>query len=308
MRGNAPLVKATVAALFAAACELTAATQEKATLPQVLARAGAYVEEFQRQLSNMVAEETYLQEVVPVIGSNARGGVRYQRRNLKSDLLLLRPENSLAWVQFRDVFEVDGKAVRDREERLSALFLAPTATTADRVDEIRAESARYNIGDIGRTLNVPVLPLVILSPHVQPQFRFTVDSVGEKRAASTTGLPAGPNFRVSTEVWVIRFEEDKRPTIVHTLNGADIMSRGRFWIEPSSGRVLMSEMITEDDAVRAQVNVSYQSEPVSGMLVPIEMREKYNSARYKATINGQATYSRFRRFQVEVDEKLTPIR
>jgi hypothetical protein len=307
MRRNAPLVKAVVAALFAAG-EMAAATQEKIALPQVLARAGAYVEEFQRQLSNMVAEETYLQEVVPFLGSNARGSVRYQRRNLKSDLLLLRPENSTTWVQFRDVFEVDGKPVRDREERLSALFLAPTATTADRANEIRAESARYNIGAIERTLNVPVLPLVILSPQAQPRFRFKVDVVGEKRAALTAGLPAGPSFRVSTEVWVIRFEEETRPTIVHTDNGADIMSRGRFWIEPSSGRVLMSEMITEDADVRAQINVSYQSEPLSGMLVPIEMREKYRSTQYRATINGEATYGRFRRFQVAVDERLAPIR
>lgn len=306
MGRNTQQVRAVVVALFAG-CELSAATQEKVTLPQVLARAGAYVEEFQRQLSTMVAEETYLQEVVPIMGLNARGGVRYQRRSLRSDLLLLRPENSITWVPFRDVFEVDGKSVRDREDRLSALFLAPTAATADRANEIRAESARYNIG-IERTLNVPVLPLIILSPPVQPQFRFKVDTVDATRVVSTTGLPASPSFRVSTEVWVIRFEENTRPTIVHTLNGADIMSRGRFWIEPSSGRVLMSEMITEDDDVRAQINVSYQSEPLSGMLVPIEMHETYKSTRYRATINGEATYGRFRRFQVAVDERLTPIR
>jgi hypothetical protein len=68
----------------------------------------------------------------------------------------------------------------------------------------------------------------------------------------------------------------------------------------------MSEMITENDNVRAQVNVSYQSEPLSGLLVPIEMRESYKSRGYSATIYGEATYRRFRRFQVEVDERLAP--
>ena len=53
-----------------------------------------YVEEFQRQLSGIVAEETYLQEVVPVLGMNAIGRMRLQRRRLQSDLLLLRPEGS----------------------------------------------------------------------------------------------------------------------------------------------------------------------------------------------------------------------
>jgi hypothetical protein len=305
MRGRALLASAAVAAFVTAACELVAASQEKTTLEQVLVRAGAYVDEFQRQLSNLVAEETYVQEVVPAMEFNARGSVRYQRRTLKSDLLLLRPEHSITWVQFRDVFEVDGKPVRDREERLSALFLTPTAMSADRVNAIRAESARHNIGNIERTLNVPVLPLVVLSPRLQPRIRFKIDDVREKRVA-TTDLPASPNFRVSTEMWVIQFEERTGPTIVRTLKGADIRSRGRFWIEPASGRVLMSEMITENDNVRAQVNVSYQSEPLSGLLVPIEMRESYKSRGYSATIYGEATYRRFRRFQVEVDERLAP--
>jgi hypothetical protein len=50
--------------------------------------------------------------------------------------------------------------------------------------------------------------------------------------------------------------------------------------------VLMSEMITENDDVRAQVNVSYQSEPVVGLLVQIEIHEQYAARRYKATITG----------------------
>ena len=307
MHGRVLLASAAVGAIFAAACELVVASQEKTTLQQVLARAGAYVDEFQRELSNLVAEETYVQEVIPVIGFNPRGNVPYQRRTLKSDLLLLRPEHSITWVQFRDVFEVDGKPVRDREERLSALFLTPTAMSADSVNKLRAESARHNIGNIERTLNVPVLPLVVLDPRLQPRIRFKIDDVREKPAA-TTGLPASPSFRVSTEVWVVQFEEKTGPTIVRTLKGADIRSRGRFWIEPASGRVLMSEMITEDDNVRAQVNVSYQSEPLSGMLVPIEMRESYKSTGYRATIHGEATYQRFRRFQVKVDERLAPAR
>jgi hypothetical protein len=63
------------------------ASQEKITLAQVLARAAEYVDEFQRQLSSIVAEETYLQEVAPAAGST----VGPNRRALRSDLLLLRP-------------------------------------------------------------------------------------------------------------------------------------------------------------------------------------------------------------------------
>jgi hypothetical protein len=278
------------------------------SLKTVLDRAGAYVEEFQRELSGIVAEETYLQEVIPFLGMNARGQVRPQRRKLRSDFLLLRPEDSITWVQFRDVFEVDGKPVRDRQERLTSLFLAPERAGARLAGRIREESARYNIGGIERTMNVPVLPLAVLDPHSQPRFRFTVAEVDKSDRRGAADLPATPSFKVSSEIWVVRFQEVKGPTLIHTLRGDNIFSRGRVWIEPSSGRVLMTEMITEDDDVRGQVNVSYQSEPLVGLLVPIEMREQYSSKGYRATIVGEATYGRFRRFQVEVDEQIAPIR
>jgi hypothetical protein len=304
-------MRKTVIVTLVVAIEAAAAAayaQEKATLAQVLVRAGDYVRTFQRQLSSIVAEETYVQEVVP-IASDARANVLYERRELRSDLLLLRPENSMTWVQFRDVIEVDGVPVPDRDERLARLLVNPTALTSERVNRIRSESARYNIGDIERTLNVPVLPLVILSPRVQSQFRFKVDSAGEQGARDKASpLPETPNFRVSAEVWVVRFEERARPTLVRTPDGASIASKGRFWIEPHSGRVLMSEMITENDDVRAQVNVSYQSEPLVELLVPVEMREQYRARRYKATINGQATYGRFRRVEIDLRNTLSPSR
>ena len=150
------------------------ARQEQA-LSDILQRAGSYVEAFQQQLSGIVAEETYVQQIVPVPGMNARG-LRVRRR-LRSDLLLLRPEGAATWVQFRDVFEVDGEAVRDRQGRLARLFLRGGLSAAKQVEEIRAQSARYNIGSVARTMNVPVLPLAVLAPSSQPRFSFTVDDL-----------------------------------------------------------------------------------------------------------------------------------
>jgi hypothetical protein len=70
----------------------------------------------------------------------------------------------------------------------------------------------------------------------------------------------------------------------------------------------MSEMITEDAYVRGELLVSYQSEPLLGLLVPTELRERYTeSAARRPTITGEATYSNFRRFQVSTDQKLEPI-
>jgi hypothetical protein len=286
--------------------ELTAGQQPD--LPDILHRAGLYVEEFQRQLSGIVAQETYVQEILPVRGMNARGSI--QRRRLRSDLLLLRPEGAPTWVQFRDVFEVDGQRVRDREERLARLFLSRDVSNAKQVEEIRSESARYNIGRTARTMNVPVLPLSVLAPGSQRRFRFTVEDAPGDNRRPKIGISADPptsNFKVSAEGWILKFEEMEGPTLVYTTNGANIFSRGRFWIEPETGRVLMSEMITENAAVRGELAVSYQSEPLLGLLVPVELREHYIEGPTTPMITGQATYSNFRRFQVSVDQSLGPI-
>ena len=70
----------------------------------------------------------------------------------------------------------------------------------------------------------------------------------------------------------------------------------------------MSELIAGDATVEGQIDVSYQSQPLLGLLVPVEMRELYHVTREHTTIEGTATYTNFRQFQVKVDEKLGPIK
>ena len=54
--------------------------------------------------------------------------------------------------------------------------------------------------------------------------------------------------------------------------------------------------------------VNFQSEPLLGLLVPIEMQERYDKTRDGSVIEGFATYGKFRQFKVLVDEKLGPIK
>ena len=274
------------------------------SLPQVIARAGEYVREFEGQLSGIVAEETYEQEYFYRRGRSLNP--LQQRRTLRADLLLMRPEGELSWVQFRDVFEVDGKPVRDREERLTALFLKPTRSTLERIARIRRESARYNIGNVDRTMNVPVLPLQAIDPAVQPRFRYSLADPA-RRGNEEPALPNTPSFRVTTEVWVVRYEEIRGPTLVRSPNGEDLRSSGRLWIEPATGRVLMGEVVTRNRDVTARLTVSFQSEPLLGLLVPVEMHEEYRMKDKANLIVGTATYGKFRQFQVTVDQRIEEI-
>jgi hypothetical protein len=274
---------------------------QEPTLEMVLERAGAYVLEFQRQLSGIVAQEHYVQNVVSMTaatGGNYARMAPVRHRELTSDLLLVRPVGAEGWIQFRDVFDVDGKPVRDRSERLAKLFLTPTSSSAEQAQMIVGESTRYNIGNLQRTVNVPVLPLVFLDPKQQPRFRFT--------RASNAGPPLA-FARVASTAWTIQYQEIEKGTAIRTTNGRDLPSRGRFWIEPATGRVLMTELIAEDVALRALIVVGYMDERTIGLLVPREMREVYDVRYDRSRVEGTATYSNFRQFTVSVDEKLAPV-
>jgi len=288
----------TVAAAVWVAAQPAAA--DETPLATVLARAATYVAEFHRQLSSIVAEEQYVQTVYAAKIESA--GTGPARRVLKSDLLLLKPAGADAWMTLRDVFDVDGEPVRDRTERLSQLFLRRRPSSDAQIRRILDESSRYNIGDIRRNVNTPTYPLLFLEAANASRFKFKVTS--DRRPATEPGHPAaGGAFHVSTEVWVIAYQETAAGTMIKTDGHRDLPVKGRFWIEPATGRVLMSELVAGNRRLRATIDVSYQSEPLLGLLVPIEMREWYDGRHTGSRIEAVATYGRFRQFQVNVDEK-----
>jgi hypothetical protein len=295
---------------FAAAAppvDIVRAQPANMTLEDVMKRAGAYVVDFQRDLSGIVAEERYVQEVRNVLPSYAIGGMprsasRDARRVLVSDLLLVRPAGATRWVQFRDVFEVDGKAVRDRSERLFRLFLEPTTSSAQQVENIVKESSRYNIGNLQRTINVPVLALLVLDPVHQRRFTF------ERTQDRKPKLGSEPKSAGDAQIWVVEYYEQSAGTMIRGSNNHDIPSHGRFWIDAASGRVIGSELAADDTTVKGTVNVTYRLEPSIKLFVPAEMRERYEVRRDNSRVDGTATYSKFRQFQVKVDEKIAPLK
>ena len=276
-----------------------AARAQEPSLVDVLGRATRYVSELSARLSGTVAEERYEQRAtMPAgggIGSPAGNRGSYYRRTLRSDYLLVRPRNEGWYYGFRDVFEVDGEPVRDREERLTTLFLDPSTSTDRQIRGIVRDSARYNIGDVRRNFNVPTLALLFLHPDNRARFDF-------ERAdddAPQLGLerPAGAG-----EVWVVAYREDWPTTLIRGRERVNMPASGRFWIEPAAGRVLASEVSVRDDEVRATIAVLYRLDSELDHLVPAEMRERYENRRQRSRVDGTATYTDFRRFQVQVSE------
>ena len=276
-----------------------ASRAQELSLAEVLAQATDYVNELSDQLSGIVAEERYEQRsTAPAtrgVGGFPSDTSDIYRRTLRSDYLLVRPEGSQRYYGFRDVFEVDGRPVRDREERLTRLFLTPSVSAEEQIRKIMTDSARYNVGDVTRNFNTPTFALLVLHPAYKPRFEF-------ERVTDTSprlGLD-GPDE--AADVWVIEYKETWPTTVVRGQDGKNLPAQGRFWIEPTTGRVLVSELILEDSAVDATITVRYETAEKLGHLVPVEMRERYDNRRVGSRVDGTATYTRFRRFQVQVEE------
>jgi VWFA-related protein len=265
----------------------TQAPDRRAELQVALARLFAYADGYERQYSMLVAEEDYRQ-------SAPKGASR-----MRSDLLLVRPGAAEEWVSFRDVFEVDGRPVRDRDERLRRLFLDGTPESMARLAAIREESARYNIGAVERTINVPLLPLTFLRSANRERFEYELAGTAE-----AAGNPA----------WRIRYVERSHPTIVGDLQGEDIPVSGHFLVDTITGAIVESRLEARRGESRAEIVVKYRSDPALGLWVPAEMKETYSTpdtVNYgrsgyvsRSTVEGRATYSNFRRFQVKTEEKV----
>lgn len=283
--------RAGLAAAFVVTAANAAAAQTDVSV--LIDRAGAYVEQFQRDFGSVVAEERYEQKLHRIpnptnTSVQQRGGSGAQETTLVSDFLLVEVKGE-GWLPFRDVFERDGRRVRDREERLAAIFLKGGRNAFDQARAVMDEGARYNIGNINRNINTPTLPLAFLTERHRRRFEFKLG----KRDDSDPGVE-------------IEFRETGRPTFVATTGGRDLPVSGRFWISEADGTVLRTELNALDTGVEAHITVTYQKDDGIGLFAPARMEERYRRPRDPMEVQGVATYSRFRRFQVSTSEELAP--
>src|SRR5206468_3442930 len=117
---------------------LEAGTQAQSA-DEIVARAEVYLASFVTRFSSVVAEERYLQtSVEPLLADVVR-------RRLVSDFLLVQIPGDVRWRAFRDTREVDGRRVRDREARLTKLFLQRWATVSEQVEQINRDWSRYTL-------------------------------------------------------------------------------------------------------------------------------------------------------------------
>ena len=256
----------------------------------LLAKAARYLADYERQISAVVLEEDYVQRVI-----DERAGRRPVARHLRSDVLVIT-DPVVGWVGFRDVFEVDGHRVRDRNERLAKLFLTPTSEAIDKAQRIVEESSRHNLNPgpgviVQRSINMPMLALKYVTG--ENQFRSTFTSLGLKDVA---GRPAH----------LVEFREHGTPRIIRTSDNSP--ASGRLWIDPETGAVLQTELslrvkdVETGQKLDSRVNVSFARHEKLALWLPHSMSEEYVTGRI--TITGDAKYVNPRRFTVATTESI----
>ena len=265
-------VEAVALGLLVIAAPEGAALQEPPLLPTLLARATAYVDRFEHNFALVVSDEDYVQE--------ASGRGQRTKRHTRAEMLFMWLPDEAVWLTVRNVRDVDGRPIVDSDKRLERAF-AETTDRVKRLRQLRDESSRFNIGEIGRNVNYPTLPLQFFEIANRPRFRFGAD-----RRDVVNGLPA-------TEV---RFDEVVTPTIVQSGSGYNQFSRGTAWIADEGTIVRTTvEIYQPFRPSGVTITVDYQLDPKLSMWVPVQMREHY--AQGAERIDCVATYANFRRFE-----------
>ena len=234
-----------------------------------------YVEDYEQQLGSIIGDEEYTQLVF-----NPQRMTR--RRQLRSEFALVRlPTDDQRWIGIRDVLEVDGRPVSNRAEQILALLKLPFAAARDQWRALEEESARYNIGAIRRTLNIPTFVLLFVRGDNQHRFQFD------------TPRRDGPQF-------VVEYRELDRPTFIRDEWGDDEPAHGWIRVEPGSGAITATRLevgLARTD-VHARINVRFGRDPKLQLWLPAEMSDRY-SAPSGERVEGKARYRNFKRFEVE---------
>ncbi len=256
------------------AASASPAAQSSPALELLLDRMGAYLEDYETHLSSVVADERLRQTVY------SGGSLRNYSRTLESEVAFIRLPGGAEWLGFRDVRKVDSKAVGDSGPSISAVLTA-SGSDLTRARAIAQTSAKHNLG-LPRTVNVPTAPLDIVHPMHRGAHEYRLVGHETVRGARTA---------------VISFLESTRPTLLREPGGRDLVSSGRVWIEPETGRLWRVEWIYQGAGSRPpppRLRVDFAPHAELGFMVPMSMTEVF-SVSYGSG-NGRATYTNFRRF------------
>ena len=186
------------------------------SLDTLLERLSSYLLQYEPVISEVIADEFMTQQERRLTGS----WWNPERRQLRSEVAFMRLPSNGDWIGFRVVQQMDGRPVREPQDRLQRL-LAAGGEDYQRGLAMALESASYNMGN-PRTINMPLLAFEILHPRNRARLAF------ERHALERLN---------GRQLQRIDFVETSIPTIIQSQRGGDLRSRGSVWIEEATGAI-----------------------------------------------------------------------
>lgn len=256
----------------------------------VVSAGGAYVAEYQRQLTSILADELYTQEIVDQRPHDAN---MPRSRRLRSEVFFMFAPATREWMAIRDVLEADGAPLEDRPDLRHALS---TRSARDAAGAFKEYNSRFNIGRTFRNFNEPTLALLVLDEEHRHRFSFDRKEVERREGAALV---------------TIAFTEKESPTLIRDVKRGRVFAKGELIIEAGTGRIHRTALTASVGELRVRLVTLYSPDPRLGLLVPSLFTEEYEygtprtSARQSdyEKIACSARYTNYRRFETIVRVK-----
>lgn len=285
---RARLLPAAVVFMAAVPLALSAAApphQEALAVDRFVDAAAAYVRAYQAELTSVIADERYVQEVR---AQTPRVEDAPKQATIDSEVFFMFATGH-DWMTIRDVRVVDGRPLDDRPDLRAALAELSAPQVATR---FKAYNSRFNVGRVHRNFNEPTLGLLVFDDRHRDRFKFT-------RARSRRG-DAPSTVRLA-------FREHKSPTLIRNLTGGSVFMTGEAAIDATTGRVDAISVALTVGSVKVALETQYAQNADLGIAVPVRFTEHYEDGRAPRDkrsknryeeIACEATYSNFKRFAV----------
>jgi hypothetical protein len=240
---------------------------------ELLSRLGNYVQEIEDHLAVVVGDETYQQDVWDRDRHVAT-------RRIRSEMLFMSLSRQDVWLSVRNVLSVDGRSIAESKGRLDRILTSPGLDYLLQLRLLKAESARYDVGQVWRTTGDPTLMFRFFLPQNQTRFTF--------------GKPRRERID-DTDVVKLTLSEHEHPTAID-FDGHDALSHGAVWIRPDDGTIVRTNLqLTTPGLVEVSVTVIFKPDAKLALWVPQRMEERYSGGRQMTRC--LATYSNYRRFE-----------
>ena len=249
----------------------------------VVNAAAAYVAEYQRQLTSVLADEVYTQRIV----RQSPPEDTPRARRMESEIFFMFAPGTRSWMTIRDVIAVDGRPVADRPEIRTALN---TQSAADVAVAFKSYNSRFNLGRTFRNFNEPTLSLLPLDANHRARFSF-------KRTRVQRG---GRDVAVT-----LNFTEKETPTIIRDVRHGRVFSKGELVVDAATGRIRRAALEAMTSEVTVTLTTTYSVDARLGIWVPTEFREEYERKSDSRTPDSElvvceASYRNYRRFETSV--------